>query len=179
MPIRARVFICWMFGPPLRTDEAQRQALDIRTGIAALGLDALASAAYGLEAALTVLTPLGAAGPRHMLPIAATLVALLILVQLSYQQTIGAYPDGGGSYVVVSRNLGSRAGRLAAAALWIDCVLNVAVAISVGGGALVSAFPPLLPHTLALGLAILRRTDAEDSPASHGAPGIAAARVSL
>jgi len=179
MPIRARVFICWMFGPPLRTDEAQRQALDIRTGIAALGLDALASAAYGLEAALTVLTPLGAAGPRHMLPIAATLVALLILVQLSYQQTIGAYPDGGGSYVVVSRNLGSRAGRLAAAALWIDYVLNVAVAISAGVGALVSAFPPLLPHTLALGLAILRRTDAEDSPASHGAPGIAAARVSL
>jgi amino acid transporter len=154
MTIPARLFI-WLFGPALRTDENRRQALDVRTGIAALGLDALASAAYGPEAALTVLMPLGAAGPRHMLPIAATIVALLIIVQLSYQQTIGAYPEGGGSYVVVSRNLGARAGRLAGAALWVDYVLNVAVAISAGVGALVSAFPPLLPHTLALCLAIL------------------------
>jgi amino acid transporter len=152
MPSR---IVSWLIGPPLRTDASQHESLGVATGIPALGLDALASAAYGPEAALTVLLPLGVAGPALVFPLAVTIVALLIVVQFSYRQTIAAYPSGGGSYVVASRNLGRRAGLLAGAALWVDYLLNAAVAISAGVGALVSAVPALLPHTLLLCLGIL------------------------
>jgi len=147
--------LSWLLGPPLRTEESRLQGVGIGTGIALLGLDALASAAYGPEAALTVLLPLGAAGPAYLVPLSVAIVVLLLIIQLSYRQTIAAYPDAGGSYVVARSNLGPGAGLFAAAALWIDFVLNVAVAIAAGVGALVSAVPPLLPHTLALCLAIL------------------------
>jgi amino acid transporter len=152
MPSR---IVSWLIGPPLRTEASRHESLGVATGIPALGLDALASAAYGPEAALTVLLPLGVGGPALVLPLAVTIVTLLIIVQFSYRQTIAAYPSGGGSYVVASRNLGRRAGLLAGAALWVDYLLNAAVAISAGVGALVSAVPALLPHTLALCLGIL------------------------
>lgn len=143
------------FGRPLRTDEATENKIGVWAAIPFLGLDALGSAAYGPEAALTVLMPLGAAGLRHIAPITLLIVVLLAIVQASYRQTIAAYPDGGGSYTVASRNVGTWPGLLAGSALWIDYVLNVAVAISAGVGALVSAVPALLPHTLALCLGIL------------------------
>ena len=119
----------------------------------ALGLDALGSSAYGPEAALTLLIPLGAAGPRYIGPITAVLLVLLALLYFSYRQTIAAYPNGGGSYTVAKENLGANAGLLAAAALMLDYVLNVAVGISAGVGALVSAVPALQPYTLWLCLA--------------------------
>lgn len=143
------------FGRPLRTDEAGERKIGVWAAIPFMGLDALGSAAYGPEAALTILMPLGALGVRHIVPISILIVALLAMVQASYRQTIAAYPDGGGSYTVASRNLGTWPGLLAGSALWIDYVLNVAVAISAGVGALVSAVPALLPHTLALCLVIL------------------------
>ncbi|HSS39957.1 MAG TPA: amino acid permease, partial [Polyangia bacterium] len=143
------------FGRPLRTDEASERRIGFWAAIPFLGLDALASAAYGPEAALTVLMPLGVTGLRHIGPITLLIVLVLVLVQMSYRQTIAAYPDGGGSYTVASRNLGCWPGLLAGAALWLDYVLNVAVAISAGTGALVSAIPWLLPHTLAICLGIL------------------------
>jgi amino acid transporter len=90
-----------------------------------------------------------------MLPISASIIALLTVVYFSYRQTIQAYPGGGGSYTVARQNLGVSAGLLAAAALMIDYVLVVAVGISAGVGSLVSAFPTLQTHTLALCLAIL------------------------
>ena len=94
-------------------------------------------------------------GIRHIVPISLAIIGLLAIVYVSYLQTIDAYPHGGGSYTVASENLGANAGLFAAAALMIDYILNAAVGISAGVGALVSAFPGLQPHTLALCLAIL------------------------
>jgi len=120
-----------------------------------LGLDALASASYGPEAALTVLLPLGMTASRYMTPLTIVIVALLVIVYFSYRQTIVAYPNGGGSYSVASSNLGARPGLLAASALALDYILNVAVAISAGAGAIISAFPVLQPYTLPLCLVLL------------------------
>jgi amino acid transporter len=144
-----------VFGRPLSSREEEGQKVGVGAGIPLLGLDALSSAAYGPEAAMTLLLPLGAAGLGYIVPISAIIVAILLVVYTSYLQTIGAYPDGGGSFIVARRNLGVFPGLLAAAALLLDYVLVVAVGISAGVGALVSAAPRLQPHTLALCLAIL------------------------
>jgi amino acid transporter len=149
------VLLDWLLGRPLATREEANQHIGAGTGIPVLGLDALASAAYGPEAALTLLIPLGIGGVVYSLPILAIICTILVIVYLSYRQTIAAYPSGGGSYTVAKENLGSHVGLLAGAALAIDYILNVAVGISAGVGALVSAFPALLPHTLALCLALL------------------------
>src|SRR6201987_3517721 len=140
---------------PLASDEARAECVGPAAGIPIFGLDALSSAAYGPEAALTLLIALGAAGIAYMVPISASIIVLLTIVYFSYRQTIQAYPGGGGSYTVARQNLGVSAGLLAAAALMIDYVLTVAVGISAGVGALVSAIPSLLSHTLALCLLIL------------------------
>jgi amino acid transporter len=144
-----------LFGRRIRDDEAETERLGTASAVPVLGLDALASAAYGPEAALTLLMPLGAAAPSVVVPITAVIIGLLVVVQASYRQTISAYPDGGGSYTVAKENLGKTPSLLAAAALCVDYVLNVAVAISAGVGALCSAVPALLPHTLAICLALL------------------------
>jgi amino acid transporter len=149
------VLLDWLLGRPLATREEENQHIGPGSGIPVLGLDALSSAAYGPEAALTLLIPLGAAGLAYSLPILAIICAILVIVYLSYRQTIAAYSSGGGSYTVAKENLGPHAGLLAGAALAIDYILNAAVGVSAGVGALVSAFPALLPHTLALCLAIL------------------------
>src|SRR6202051_555532 len=142
-------------GKPLATSEERAEHIGPIAGIPVFGLDALSSAAYGPEAALTLLIPLGLAGIQHIVPISFAIILLLAGVFLSSLQTIDAYPHGGGSYTVASENLGEHAGLLAAAALMIDYILNAAVGISAGVGALVSAFPALQPHTLGLCLAIL------------------------
>jgi len=144
-----------IFGRPLRSAEHERQRIGPATGVPVLGLDALASASYGPEAALTVMIPLGILAPRHIVPLSAVIIGLLVVVYLSYRQTIPAYPGGGGSYTVASTNLGPMPGLLAACALSLDYVLNVAVAISAGVGAIISALPVLQPYTLHLCLAIL------------------------
>jgi len=144
-----------LLGRPLASDEARAECVGPAAGIPIFGLDALSSAAYGPEAALTLLIPLGAAGIAYMVPISASIIVLLTIVYFSYRQTIQTYPGGGGSYTVARQNLGVSAGLLAAAALMIDYVLVVAVGISAGVGALVSAVPSLQAHTLALCLGIL------------------------
>ena len=144
-----------LFGRPLASSEDEGQRISPTQGIPIFGLDALSSAAYGPEAALTILLPLALVGVRYIVPLTFAVIALLIIVYFSYRQTIAAYPMGGGSYTVAKENLGSGAGLLAGAALMIDYLLNVAVGISAGIGALVSAVPSLLPHTLALCLAVL------------------------
>jgi amino acid transporter len=145
----------WLFGQHLATADEGEHRVGVATGIPMLGLDALASAAYGPEAALTVLLVLGSGGVAYIGPITIVIVVLLGLVYLSYRQTIAAYPTGGGSYTVARENLGVMASLFAAAALMIDYVLTVAVGISAGVGAFVSAFPPLQPYTLTLGLVVL------------------------
>jgi amino acid transporter len=144
-----------LFGRPLATEEEKAERIGPLKGIPIFGLDALSSAAYGPEAALTLLIPLGMAGAAHVWPITIGIVVLLGIVYFSYRQTISAYPQGGGSYTVATENLGERAGLLAAAALMIDYVLTAAVGISAGVGALVSAVPSLQSRTLYLCLLIL------------------------
>ncbi len=144
-----------LLGRPLASDEARGEQIGSWAGIPVFGLDALSSAAYGPEAALTLLIPLGVAGIAYIVPISMSVIVLLAIVYFSYRQTIQAYPGGGGSYTVARQNLGVSAGLLAAAALMIDYVLVVAVGISAGVGALVSAVPRFQPWTLWLCLAIL------------------------
>jgi amino acid transporter len=144
-----------LFGRPLATDEEGEQRVGVWSGIPMLGLDALSSAAYGPEAALTLLIPLGLAGVGYIGPISTLIILLLAIVYVSYRQTIAAYPLGGGSYTVARENLGQNAGLIAAAALMLDYILVVAVGISAGVGALVSAFHSLQPYTLPLCLLIL------------------------
>src|ERR1051325_10234445 len=95
-----------LFGRPLRSEEQEAQKIGPLRGVPVLGLDALASAAYGPEAALTILLGLGAAATRYIGPISAVIIVLLVIVYLSYRQTIAAYPNGGGAYTVASENLG-------------------------------------------------------------------------
>jgi amino acid transporter len=121
-----------ILGRPLANREQQDRKISWFEGIPAMGLDGLGSASYGPEAALTVLMPLGAASLAWV-----------------------AYPSNGGAYTVAKENLGETAALLAAAALMIDYVLNVAVGISAGVGALTSSVPTLQPWTLGLCLAIL------------------------
>ena len=144
-----------LLGRPLATWEDRAEKIGAPQGIPIFGLDALSSAAYGPEAAMTLLIPLGMAGVHFVLPITTAILALLTILYFSYRQTIAAYPNGGGSYTVAGENLGSVPGLLAGAALMVDYILEVAVGISAGVGALVSALPKLQPHTLALCLAIL------------------------
>src|SRR5260370_8921817 len=148
-------FIDVLFGRPLASTEDEGERITPAQGIPTFGLDALSSAAYGPEAALTILLSVGLVGVRYIVPLAAAIIGLLLIVYFSYRQTIAVYPMGGGSYTVAKENLGNRAGLLAGAALMIDYLLNVAVGISAGIGALVSAVPSLQPHTLAMCLGVL------------------------
>jgi amino acid transporter len=144
-----------LLGRPLASLEDKDQRIGPAAGVPVFGLDALSSAAYGPEAALTIVIPLGLAGLNYIVPLSGIILLLLVIVYFSYRQTIAAYPNGGGSYTVAKENLGEGAGLVAGAALMTDYVLNVAVGISAGVGALVSAVPALGSHSLGLCLLIL------------------------
>src|SRR3954451_21904412 len=104
-----------VFGKPLRSDADAEEQIGPLEGIPVLGLDALASASYGPEAALTILIVIGAAASQEIVPVSVALIGLLLIVYFSYRQTIAAYPNGGGSFTGASENLGSTARRRAAA----------------------------------------------------------------
>ena len=142
-------------GKPIKSSDERAERIGPAQGIPIFGLDALSSAAYGPEAALSLLIPLGILGVQYIIPISAAIIALLVIVYFSYRQTIAAYPSGGGSYTVARFNLGAPASLLAAAALLADYILTAAVGISAGVGALVSAVPSLLPHTVSICVGIL------------------------
>lgn len=144
-----------LVGKPIKTSDERAEQIGPARGIPIFGLDGLSSAAYGPEAALSLLIPLGLLGVRYIVPVSAAIIALLIIVYFSYRQTIAAYPGGGGSYTVARYNLGATPSLLAAAALLTDYILTAAVGISAGVGALISAVPSLLPHTVAICLGIL------------------------
>lgn len=161
-PKRKRVlkFTGWpvfklLFGRRLKTAEAASQHVGPVQGVPILGLDALGSSSYGPEAALAILISVGAAGLGYMEGIIGAILVLLLILYLSYRQTLAAYPNGGGSYTVAKENLGKLPALGAAAALLLDYILNVAVGISAGVGALESAFPALQPHRLAICLGVL------------------------
>ena len=140
----------FLLGRRLATHEHAERKIGVVAGVPAVGLDGLASSSYGPEAALAILIPLGAAGLAYIGPVILVILFVLAILYFSYRQTIGAYPGGGGSYTVAKDNLGTNVGLFAAAALLLDYVLNVAVAISAGVAALTSAFPPLHRYTVTL-----------------------------
>ncbi|MFE9372134.1 APC family permease [Streptomyces sp. NPDC006711] len=141
--------------PGQRPRGGDRHRLTATQGLAALALDALASVAYGPEAIVLVLAAAGGNGLGFTLPVTLAIAALLAVLVASYRQVIAAFPDGGGSYAVARRHLGTRASLVAAACLILDYVLNVAVSVTAGVAALTSAFPGLYGHRLALCLAAL------------------------
>ncbi len=149
------MFLDVVLGRRLASSEQDTRKIGWFEGVPAIGLDGLGSASYGPEAALTIMIPLGAASLDWIGPVMAPIVALLAVLYLSYRQTIVAYPTSGGAYTVAKDNLGRTASLLAAAAIMIDYVLNVAVGISAGVGALTSSIPVLQPYTLALCLGVL------------------------
>src|SRR6202030_3535879 len=113
----------------LASAEEDEQKIGPLAGVPVLGLDALSSAAYGPEGALTLLLPLGALGIAYVVPIIGLIIGVLLIVYFSYRQTIAAYPNGGGSYTVAKENLGQPAGLTAGAAVMIDYLINVDVGI--------------------------------------------------
>jgi len=139
-----------MFGRPLPSDRLEHERLSKKTALAVLSSDAISSVAYATEQTLLVLAVLGTAALTYVVPISAIIVALLVLVVVSYRETIFAYPGGGGSYTVAKDNLGTMPGLIAAAALLTDYILTVSVSIAGGVAAITSAYPVLKMHTVGL-----------------------------
>ena len=138
-----------VFGRPLPSERLEHERLNKKTALAVLSSDAISSVAYATDQILFVLGGvIGLAAVNYVLPISAVIVGLLVLVGLSYRQTVFAYPNGGGSYTVARENLGVMPGLVAAAALLTDYILTVAVSISGGVAAMTSAYPSLAPHTV-------------------------------
>ncbi|MCK6579119.1 MAG: APC family permease [Anaerolineae bacterium] len=144
-----------LIGRPLPTSEAIHQRLSIPKALAVFSSDALSSTAYATEAILLVLIAAGSGALGVSMWIALGIAALLIIVAFSYFQTIHAYPNGGGAYIVSKDNLGKGPGLVAAAALLIDYILTVAVSVSAGVAALVSAFPEFDPLRIEVALVIV------------------------
>ena len=142
----------WVVGPPMPLAQARHERLTKRVALAVFSSDALSSVAYATEEILLVLVLAGAAATHLTVPIALSITALLVVVTISYQQTIHAYPSGGGSYIVARANLGTGPGLVAAAALLVDYVLTVSVSVAAGVAAITSAIPELATHKIALGV---------------------------
>ncbi len=140
----------WLFGRPLTTADAPHQAIGKTVGLAVFASDALSSTAYATQEILIILAAAGAAAFAHAFPISLAIVVLLAIVTISYEQTIHAYPGGGGAYIVARDNLGELPAQVAAAALLTDYILTVAVSVSSGVAQIASAFPVLFAHRVAL-----------------------------
>ena len=129
------------FGRPLATDEEAGERLSIAEALAVFSSDNLSSVAYATEAIMFTLLAAGTSAFWLTMPISVLIVAVLAIIVVSYRQTIRAYPNGGGSYIVAKDNLGPMAGLVAAAALLVDYVLTVSVSVAAGVAAITSAFP--------------------------------------
>ncbi len=144
-----------LIGQPIATSDAIYQRLSKAKALAVFSSDALSSTAYATEAILLVLIAAGTGALGISMWISVGISALLIIVAFSYYQTIHAYPNGGGAYIVAKDNLGIRAGLTAASSLLIDYILTVAVSVSAGVAALTSAFPALEPYRVEIALVIV------------------------
>jgi amino acid transporter len=144
-----------LLGKPIASARQIHERLSKVKAMAVLSSDPLSSVAYATEQTLAVLLLAGAGALSFSLPIGAAIVVLLLIVGLSYRQTIKAYPNGGGSYIVAKDNLGPLAGLVAAAALTTDYILTVSVSVSAGVQAVTSAFPDIIGAAVPIGLAII------------------------
>src|ERR671918_1411503 len=136
----------WLIGRPLQTADAPEQTIGKVIGLAVFASDALSSTAYATQEILGVLSIAGSLAYAYIFPISLAIVALLAIVTISYQQTIHAYPGGGGAYIVARDNLGETPAQVAGAALLTDYILTVAVSISAGVEQITSAYPELFPY---------------------------------
>ena len=140
-----------LVGPPMPLAEARHERLGKSVALAVFASDPLSSNAYATEEILLVLILAGSAALSYSLPIALGIATLLAIVLVSYRQTVQAYQQGGGAYLVARDNLGVLPALTAAAALLTDYVLTVAVSVAAGIAAVTSAFPPLHPYRVILG----------------------------
>ena len=136
----------WLIGRPLSTADAPHQTIGRVIGLAVFASDALSSTAYATQEILGVIAAAGAIAYGYLFPISLAIVTLLAIVTISYQQTIHAYPGGGGAYIVARDNLGELPAQTAGAALLTDYILTVSVSISAGVAQIVSAYPDLFPY---------------------------------
>lgn len=141
-----RTWRSWLIGRPLATADAPHQTIGKAVGLAVFASDALSSTAYATQEILVILALAGTAAFGFAFPIAVAIVVLLAIVTISYEQTIHAYPGGGGAYIVARDNLGELPAQIAGAALLTDYILTVAVSVSSGVAQLVSAYPLLFDY---------------------------------
>lgn len=145
----------WLIGRPLPTADAPHQTIGVFIGLAVFAADALSSSAYGTQEMLVILAALGNSAYQYVFPLSLAIVILLAIVTISYEQTIHAYPGGGGSYIVSRDNLGEMAAKIAAASLLTDYILTVAVSISSGIANLVSTVPELFNYRVWLSVGMV------------------------
>jgi amino acid transporter len=145
----------WLIGRPLPTGDAAQQAIGKRIGLAVFASDALSSTAYATQEILVILAAAGSMAFGYAFPISVAIVALLAIVTISYEQTIHAYPGGGGAYTVSRDNISQFAAQVASAALLTDYLLTVSVSVSAGLAQVVSAFPALNDYRVLLAVAMV------------------------
>ncbi len=148
-----RSFSNWLIGRPLQTADAPHQTIGKAIGLAVFASDALSSTAYATQESLGVLAAAGTLALGYVFPVSLAIVGLLAIVTLSYEQTVHAYPSGGGSYIVARDNLGELPAQIAGAALMTDYVLTVAVSVSSGIAQVVSAYPSLFAYRVVMTVA--------------------------
>src|SRR5215210_833944 len=148
-----RTLRSWIIGHPLSTADAPHQTIGKAIGLAVFASDALSSTAYATQEILGVLTVAGAVALRYVFPISIAIVMLTLIVTVAYEQTIHAYPGGGGAYIVSRDNLGEASAQVAGAALLMDYILTVAVSISSGVAQIVSAYPAVDPYRVHMAVA--------------------------
>src|SRR5829696_4573252 len=136
----------WLIGRPLSTADAPHQTIGKAVGLAVFASDALSSTAYATQEILGVIAAVGTLAYGYLFPISIAIITLLAIVTISYEQTIHAYPGGGGAYIVARDNLGELPAQTAGAALLTDYILTVSVSISAGVAQIVSAYPALFPY---------------------------------
>lgn len=146
-----------LIGKPLSSDQEQHQRLTKRVALAVFATDAIASTAFATQEILAVIAPVAGmlAALEYLVPISLVVVGLLVIVVSSYFQTIYAYPNGGGSYIVSRENLGRTPSLFAGASLLVDYTLTVSVSIAAGVAAITSAVVPLRGHQVELGVALI------------------------
>src|SRR5512144_2354510 len=145
----------WLIGRPLQTADAPHQTIGKAVGLAVFASDALSSTAYATQESLGILAAAGTLALGYVFPVSLAIVALLAVVTISYEQTIHAYPGGGGAYIVARDNLGELPAQTAGAALLTDYVLTVAVSVSSGIAQIVSAFPGLTPWRVVIAVSMV------------------------
>ena len=158
----------WLIGRPLSTADAPHQTIGKAIGLAVFASDALSSTAYATQEIMVILAAAGTMAFGLVFPISLAIVVLLVIVTISYEQTIHAYPGGGGAYIVARDNLGELPAQTAGAALLTDYILTVAVSISSGVAQITSAFPSLIPFRVEISVALVLLCHADQPARGEG-----------